>query len=180
MINPMLRLSRSFQPLIAISIAIGSMIIGTSVRANPLPIDSALNSPAATPLLIAESVSQPRRYGSGRALLYKHIDTISGDAETALVEHLTKHGVKFYGAYWCQHCFMQKTLFGETAAAQLPYVECAEGADNSQPEICKQQNVSRFPTWEVNGKLLVGVRDLQDIAAMTGYTGPTNFKYNRR
>jgi hypothetical protein len=33
-------------------------------------------------------------------------------------------GAKFYGAFWCSHCYDQKVQFGAQAAELLPYVEC--------------------------------------------------------
>jgi glutaredoxin len=107
------------------------------------------------------------------------IDTISGAAETALAEYLAANDVTFYGAYWCSHCQKQKSLFGATAAAKLPYIECAANAENSQRQLCKDKNIQMFPTWVVKGKFYLGTKDLKEIAAMTGYQGPTNFKYHK-
>jgi thiol-disulfide isomerase/thioredoxin len=87
------------------------------------------------------------------------IDTVSGEAETALAEYLAASDVKFYGAYWCPHCQKQKVLF--------------------QRQLCKDKNIQLFPTWVVNGKSYPGIKDLKEIAAMTGYKGPTNFQYHK-
>lgn len=41
-----------------------------------------------------------------------------------LARRLRAAGAKFYGAFWCSHCFEQKEAFGAAAAKELPYVEC--------------------------------------------------------
>ncbi len=149
----------------AIAIATSSIAMGvSSVYADPL---------------VAHSNTEVRRYGSGHVALDTKIETVSGEAEVALAEHLTKIGAKFYGAYWCTHCAKQKSLFGAAAAAKLPYVECAKDGENSQRELCKQKKIQMFPTWVVNGQILPGTRELKDIAKATGYTGSMNFKYHK-
>jgi glutaredoxin len=107
------------------------------------------------------------------------IDTVSGAAETALVEHLIASNVKFYGAYWCDHCQKQKSLFGAAAAAKLPYIECAADGEKSQRQLCKEKNIQMFPTWVIDGKYFTGTKDLKEIAKLTGYQGSMNFKYRK-
>ena len=41
-----------------------------------------------------------------------------------LARRLKVAGAKFYGAFWCSHCFDQKQEFGMEAQEDLPYVEC--------------------------------------------------------
>ena len=41
-----------------------------------------------------------------------------------LARRLRAAGARFYGAFWCSHCFEQKVAFGAAAAKELPYVEC--------------------------------------------------------
>ena len=65
--------------------------------------------------------SKPRLNGTKSVASEPPVDTVSGTAETELVEHLVAQNVKFYGAYWCNHCQKQKSLFGATAAARLLY-----------------------------------------------------------
>ena len=93
----MLKSLKSLQPVIAIATAVGSIVMGTFVRANPV------NTPhqSIQAQLIANSNTGIRRYGSGRVALDKQIETVSGESELALAEHLVKSGAKFYGAYWC-------------------------------------------------------------------------------
>jgi thiol-disulfide isomerase/thioredoxin len=175
----MLKKSQLFHSATTIGIVISAIAIPlTNVRANPSPspIDRA-NSLAPQPVINSPT---PTLSNPPAAVAFSpKIDTISGAAEMALVEHLAKSDVTFYGAYWCSHCQKQKSLFGATAAAKLPYIECAANAENSQRQLCKDKNVQLFPTWVVKGKFYPGVKDLKEIAAMTGYTGPTNFQYNK-
>jgi glutaredoxin len=174
----MLKFFKSFQPSMAIALAISSVSMAGSVQASPELashdrdiLQSSLTTETSTPKI--------RRYGSSHVALDTKIDTVSGDAELALAEHLVKSGAKFYGAKWCTHCQKQKSLFGANAASKLPYVECAKDAENSQRELCKQLKIQMFPTWIVDGKIMPGTRELKDIAAATGYTGPMNFKYHK-
>lgn len=89
--------------------------------------------------------------------------------EAALVQHLAATGSTMYGAYWCPHCADQKAMFGD-AVAQLPYVECADDGENAQPELCRTKGIQAYPTWEINGQLYPGVKSLEDLAQLSGYT----------
>lgn len=105
------------------------------------------------------------------------ITTTSGAAEIALAEHLTVIGAKEYGAYWCPHCFQQKQLFGKTAFAKAPYVECAPDGKNAQTQACQTAEVKAFPTWIIKGKTYSGVQSMEKLADLSGYTGDRNFQY---
>ncbi len=61
---------------------------------------------------------------------------------------LKDKGATFYGAFWCPHCQKQKKLFGSSAKL-LPYVECSTLDGNGQLQICKDKNISGYPTWEL-------------------------------
>ena len=105
------------------------------------------------------------------------VTTTSGEAEIALARHLKKVGVKEYGAYWCPHCYEQKQLFGKPAYQELPYIECTPDGKNGQPKVCKDAGVKFFPSWKINGELTSGVKTLDELADLTNYQGPRNFKY---
>ncbi|MFM7363195.1 MAG: vitamin K epoxide reductase family protein [Cuspidothrix sp.] len=110
------------------------------------------------------------------------ITTTSGEAEIALAQHLVKVGAKEYVAYWCPHCHEQKLLFGKEAykiISDNSKVECASDSPKGKPELCRAANIQGFPTWIINGKSYSGVQNLDELAKMTGYTGPKNFKYFR-
>lgn len=108
------------------------------------------------------------------------ISTTSGEAEIALAQHLTKIGAVKYGAYWCPHCFDQKQLFGKEAFAEITYIECAPDGKNPQPSVCQAAQIKGFPSWIINNKLYEGTVSLEQLAKISGYTGPTNFKYKLR
>jgi len=105
------------------------------------------------------------------------VTTTSGEAEIALARHLTNIGAKKYGAYWCPHCYEQKQLFGKEAFSQIDYIECAPNGKNAQPQVCAAAEVNSYPNWEINGKLIPGVQTLEQLADLSGYQGPRDFKY---
>ena len=53
----------------------------------------------------------------------------------------------FYGAFWCPHCQNQKAMFGKSVKL-LPYVECSTSDGKGQLAVCKEKNVTGYPTWE--------------------------------
>src|SRR3989338_925973 len=60
---------------------------------------------------------------------------------------LKDKGAVFYGAFWCSHCQAQKKLFGSSQKL-LPYVECSTANGAGQLQICKDKNITGYPTWE--------------------------------
>jgi uncharacterized membrane protein/glutaredoxin len=100
------------------------------------------------------------------------VTTIATPGSIALAEHLTKIGAKMYGAYWCPHCHEQKDLFGKEGAAKVPYIECADDGQNPQPDLCRKAGIKGFPTWELNGKQYSGIQKLDELAKLSGYSGP--------
>lgn len=106
------------------------------------------------------------------------IMSTSGQAEIALAQHLKSIDAKFYGAYWCPHCHDQKELFGRQAFREIHYIECAPDGRNSQASVCQanSQNVTGYPTWEINGKYLSGTQSLNELADASGYQGARDFQ----
>ena len=111
------------------------------------------------------------------------ITTTSGEAEIELARHLTTIDAKEYVAYWCPHCHEQKQLFGKEAYKILEQnntmVECAPDSPKGQPEVCQAANIKGFPSWIINGEVYSGVQNLDELARISGYTGPKNFQYFR-
>ena len=197
----MLKIPHFFQIATAIVMAIGSMpVVTISAQASPLtpkPVGVGGASPPReasleenrqlTPSAPTDPALQPTTNGTVKLPVNRRqnvslgakIETSSGPAEIALAEYLAENNVKFYGAYWCAHCQQQKSLFGAVAASKLPYIECAEGGENSQRQLCKEKNIQMFPPSALKGKLLPGTLELNKIAALTGYKGPMNFKYQK-
>lgn len=111
------------------------------------------------------------------------ITTTSGEAEIALAKHLVSIDAREYGAYWCPHCHTQKLLFGREAYQILQDnnipIECAADSPRGQPEVCQAANIQGFPTWIINGQVFAGAQNLEELARVSGYTGPRNFRYFR-
>jgi uncharacterized membrane protein len=140
-------------------------------------------------LAIYANIEQPDELGRVRIPLATteavapkgwEISTTSGASEIELAQYLTEKGAKMFGAYWCPHCYEQKQLFGKEAFSKINYIECAEGGNNPQPQLCSQVGIKSFPSWQINGKLEPGAKELEKLAKATGYQGTQKFKYKLR
>ena len=87
----------------------------------------------------------------------------------ALAKYLKDNGVVKYSAYWCPNCLDQSELFGKEAYKELNVVECARDGKNSQTQLCIDKKIEGFPSWEINGKIIIGVQTLKDLSKLTGY-----------
>jgi len=103
------------------------------------------------------------------------VTTTSTASSIALAKHLSSTGAVKYSAYWCPHCHDQNQLFGKKAAAQLKNIECASDGKNSNPELCQEKGISGFPSWEINGTIDSGVKTLEELADLSGYSGDREF-----
>lgn len=88
--------------------------------------------------------------------------------QLALVEHLRRQGVLFYGAWWCPACFNQKNLFGQQAGNKLPYVECEKTEEQRQR--CEKDGISAYPTWVHGDQRLEGVQNLERLGQWSGFS----------
>lgn len=62
----------------------------------------------------------------------------------------------------CHACASQKEMFGENFE-YLNYVDClVEG------EKCSEENITRVPTWLINGQRLEGVQPIEKLINLTG------------
>ena len=86
-----------------------------------------------------------------------------------LAKFLNNKGVVKYSAYWCPNCLNQGELFGKQAYKELNVVECARDGINSQTQLCIDKKIKGFPTWEINGKLILGVLSLNELSKLTGF-----------
>lgn len=134
--------------------------------------------------LAAHSIPPPEMLGNapgGReriAVLYTppSVKGQSTPEQIALAEHLKKTGAKFYGAYWCRFCNMQRGVFGAGGVRALPYVECAEDGVNSQSSVCRSmREVDGYPTWQIKGKFYSGMQTLQQLQALSGFDPSVTF-----
>ena len=103
------------------------------------------------------------------------ITTSSSLQKVKFAKFLTDNKIKMYSAYWCPHCHDQKQLFGKKAVKELTVVECAQDGKDNQYKICQEKQIEGFPSWEINDQIYTGVKDLNDLAIITGYEGDTNF-----
>ena len=84
-------------------------------------------------------------------------------------KYLKNNGVIKYSAYWCPNCLNQSELFGKQAYKELNVVECANDGKNSQTQLCIDKKIKGFPSWEINGKIILGVLTLKELSTLTGY-----------
>ena len=84
-------------------------------------------------------------------------------------KYLKDSGVIKYSAYWCNNCLNQSELFGKQAYKELNVVECARDGKNSQTQLCIDKKIKGFPSWEINGKIILGVLTLEELSTLTGY-----------
>ena len=103
------------------------------------------------------------------------ITTSSSPQKIKFARFLSDNNIKMFSAYWCPHCHDQKQLFGKKAVKALTIVECAKDGKDNQYELCREKEIQGFPSWEIKGEIFSGVKDLNDLAIMTGYDGDTNF-----
>lgn len=81
-------------------------------------------------------------------------------------------GATFYGAFWCPHCQAQKKMFGKSQSL-LPYVECSAPNGKDQLPICKEKNITGYPTWEfADGTRESGEVPLEKLAEKTNCVLP--------
>ena len=88
----------------------------------------------------------------------------------AFAKYLKDNGVVKYSAYWCPNCLNQGELFGKQAYKELNVVECARDGKKSQTQLCIDKEVLGFPSWEINGKIIIGVQSLEELSKLTGYS----------
>jgi uncharacterized membrane protein len=146
------------------------LIVGLVTVVGSLGLYSMASAPS-TPTTLTLEPTGPREEGVGWV-----VTTTSGEAELQLAQHLQQSGAKAYMGWTCSHCYAQKQLFGKEAVANLSRVECVEEGRNYQPQLCTQAQITAFPTWIINGKSYTGVKSLNRLANLSGYTGPRNFK----
>ena len=114
---------------------------------------------------------------SPNALFSSHLDkpkelivTSESTKETIkLAKYLKDSGVIKYSAYWCPNCLNQSELFGKQAYKELNVVECANDGKNSQAQLCIDKKIKGFPSWEINGKIILGLLTLKELSTLTGY-----------
>ncbi|MEK7631040.1 MAG: thioredoxin domain-containing protein [Patescibacteria group bacterium] len=81
---------------------------------------------------------------------------------------LKDKGAVFYGAFWCPHCQNQKAMFGSSEKL-LPYVECSTADGKGQLDVCREKDITGYPTWTfADGSRESGELDLVVLGRKTG------------
>jgi len=91
------------------------------------------------------------------------ITSSSSDRALKIGEDMKELNTRFFGAYWCSHCYDQKQRLGKEAMANVEYIECSKEGLNSQNALCKERGVPGYPTWEIGGKLYPGEMYLDEL-----------------
>jgi uncharacterized membrane protein len=158
-----------FSLLIAVALVVANEPVASSTAAsNFLGKDttSLSTSLLATTESFQASVpagSDAEQFMELRGQLPPEVTTDSTDSAMQLAADLQSLDARFYGAYWCSHCFEQKQAFGKQAMQRIPYVECSKEGMNAQVSFCKEKNIPGYPTWEISGKLYPGEKALDEI-----------------
>ena len=121
------------------------------------------------PLFIV--LALPKTVNSSHLNNQKELMVTSDSTKESIMfaKYLKDNGVVKYSAYWCPNCLNQSELFGKQAYRELNVVECARDGINSQTQLCIDKKIKGFPTWEINGKLILGVLSLKELSKLTGF-----------
>jgi uncharacterized membrane protein len=91
------------------------------------------------------------------------VTSTSSEQSLKIGEDLKELNTRFFGAYWCSHCYEQKQRLGKEAMSNVQYIECSKEGLNSQAPLCKERDVPGYPTWEIGGKLYPGEMYLDEL-----------------
>ena len=89
--------------------------------------------------------------------------------QASLAKYLSERGAAMYGSHTCSHCERQKQLFGG-AFGYITYVECSRSGPDPDPGLCAAKNIRSYPTWEIGGELYEGVKTLEQLGSISGYS----------
>ncbi|KAL7571505.1 hypothetical protein ACA910_020925 [Epithemia clementina (nom. ined.)] len=117
----------------------------------------ALGSPSSQVLLASTEASNPK------GNVPPPILSSSSPRALAISRDLQLLNARMFGAYWCSHCYDQKERLGKEAMLEIPYIECSREGFQSQSSLCKQRDVPGYPTWEINGNLYPGEKELDEL-----------------
>ena len=84
---------------------------------------------------------------------------------------LYEKDVKMYGAFWCPHCQNQKSMFGASFEF-VNYIECSLPDGNGQTEVCINEKIEGYPTWDFNGERVSGELSLEELSRRSGCSLP--------
>lgn len=82
------------------------------------------------------------------------------EREVELAKCLSEKNIVLYGAKKCPDCKKQKDIFGN-GFKYINYKEC-------NGTIGKCQELRGVPAWEVNGRIIYGVKSLEELGFLAG------------
>lgn len=86
----------------------------------------------------------------------------------AFAQCINDSGATYYGAFWCPNCKNQEAMFGRSARL-LPRVECSTPDGNGQLQVCKDAEITGYPTWDFpDGTRQTGTIPLANLSEFTG------------
>ncbi len=96
------------------------------------------------------------------------------DKEVLFASCLASRGTRMYGTFWCPHCeaeIAKLKLAREELVKMNMYIECSTPDGRGQTDICKDRQITGYPTWEfADGSRLQGGQSLETIAGRSGCT----------
>ena len=103
---------------------------------------------------------------------YYYKDFTTPGVYNEFAQCLADSDVTYYGAFWCPNCANQNELFGKSKEF-VPYVECSTPNGQGQLQVCKDANITAYPTWEfADGSRVTGVQSLESLSEKTGCALP--------
>ena len=83
----------------------------------------------------------------------------------AFAQCLNEAGAEYYGSYKCGACQQQNKILGDIKKS-INYIECGDGIEESQTELCQLEGIKSTPTWRFdNGNEMTGYKTIEDLAA---------------
>lgn len=122
-------------------------------------------------LVLGAIIVVSARSAKNRAVVPEENQTVASKYD-AFATCLKDKGAIFYGAFWCPHCNNQKEMFGDSKNL-IPYVECSTPDGTAQLQVCKDKQVTGYPTWEfADGSRVSGEVPLATLAQKTSCVLP--------
>jgi glutaredoxin len=92
-------------------------------------------------------------------ILWPKHDVVS---KNSLGDCIAESGITMYGTDTCSSCISQKELLGEYFAS-VNYVNCSFNREE-----CKEKSVTKYPTWILGDKVLIGKKSIAELEEYTG------------
>ena len=86
-----------------------------------------------------------------------------------MAKYFKNNDVVKYSAYWYPNCLNLSELFGKQAYKELNLLQCARDGKNSKTQLCVDKKNRGFPSWEINGNIIIGILTLEELSDLTAY-----------